>query len=304
MKLTALVACLLLLACLGRAQNSSGADDSWAPNPSDLDLRMKPAAPAPASSQAARAGETQPIKPRSDISAYLAATGKSYEVWPVNYYKAAPDDDAKLAKDIGIAIDAYAYLKQKPVTYEDNQSFASWHFYMNQGEAKFNPNQAQTDKLNSALQGYFATGNVTQADLIYEGLVATDGNLTYALGSLAQLFCWNRDDYIKKVADMENVSGKDYYRVAGGFIGLHSTAISAAGQAGAYANMGGNPMVYAAGNIIASWKSWLTGHGMTPVDTLQDLGPDGHGDIVDKSGELQKGLSAVKKTIAQRGWRL
>jgi hypothetical protein len=244
--------------------------------------------------------EMAPLTLRSGIGDYLAQTGKKYEVYPPSYSKAAADDAEKLRRDALIASEAYEYLNKKKVTYEDKQSFVSFDFYMKTGDAKFNPKSDQTARLKSALLGHFATGKVVQADLIYEGLVAAEGNLTMAFGSLAELFCWNRQDFIPKVADMSNADGKNYYRYAGAFIGLHSGVVRALGQGGSYANMAGNPVVYAGSEVIQWWSDFLKGRPTKQVDTLKTLGPQGNGNLVDKGGELHKGLDAAEKLRTEK----
>ncbi|MBI5622940.1 MAG: hypothetical protein HY924_04090 [Elusimicrobia bacterium] len=244
-------------------------------------------------------GEMPPLPLRSGIGDYLAQTGKAYPVYPPSYYKGADDDADKLAKDAAIAVEAYEYLTRKKVTFEDKQSFVSFDFYMKTGDARFNPNAAQTSKLQSAIAGHLSNGKVVQADLIYEGLVATGGNLTLAFGSLAELFCWNRNDYIPKVADMSNADGKNYYRYAGAFIGLHSGVVRALGAGGSWANMTGNPIVYAGAEVIQWWGDFLKGKPTKGVDTLKTLGPEGRGNLVDKGGELHKGLDAAEKLRKQ-----
>lgn len=295
----ALILAVLSLACVSRADDFSLPDTSG--------LKMKKSAPA-APAQAGRAappGQLQPLQPRSDAAAYLAQTGRKFEAWPAGYYKAPPDDAAKLAKDIELAIDAYQYLNHKNVTYVDAQDHASLRFYLNSGEAKFNPNAAQTAKLDGRLNDLFTGGKVLQVDLLYEALVAADGNVTMALGSLAELFCKHRGSYIPRVADMENADGKNYYRYAGAFIDLHGVLIRKLGEGAAYGNIAGNPIVYAGGEVINWWSNYLrTGQARGGIDTLKTLGPDGNGNLVDKVPELRKGFDAADQVKAAEGWKL
>lgn len=265
--------------------------------PAGVKVEEKPAAAEP---PAAKPGDRPPLQFRSALRDYLVQSGKRYDVWPPSYSKGQEDDDAKLFADMTIAIEAWEYLRKKKVTYEDKQSFVSFDFYMKTGDAKFNPDGGQTSKLQGALNGHFAGGSLTQADLLFEALEATDGNMTMALGSLAELFCWNRNDYIPKVADMMNAEGKNYYRFAGAFISLHSGVVRTLGQSGAYANMAGNPIVYAGKEIIDWWGAFLQSKPTKPVDTLKTLGPQGNGNLVDKGGELHKGMNASEKLVKAR----
>ncbi|MBI3565423.1 MAG: hypothetical protein HY079_09530 [Elusimicrobia bacterium] len=245
--------------------------------------------------KAAPAAAAEPVlHPRSDVRAYMAMTGDYRVFYRRGYYKAPDDDAKKLQADADLAVKAFEKLTGKTVTHEDSQTFASMDFFMRTGEAAFNPNRAQTAKLQSALDGLMAGGPVLQTDLVYEALKATDGNLTLAMGSLAELFCARRNEWIPKVADMADYAGKNYYRYAGFFIGLHGWTTRALGRAGSYANMGGNPVVYAGYEVYAWWRDTLTGQPTKSVDTLKTLGPDGNGDLVDKGGELHKGFDAAE----------
>jgi hypothetical protein len=283
----------LLLSC---ARPSAFAqDDSRA----DIVARMQAqkaaaAAPASAAPATAPAGPAPVLRPRSDVARYLFETGDKREFYRGGYYTAPDDDAKKLAADAALAIRAYARLDGRAVSFADDQKFASLDFFMRTGEATFNPNRDQTAALNSDLRGMFAGGPVLQVDLIYEALKATHGNLTLAMGSLAELFCADRTEYVPQVADMGDAGGKNYYRFAGFFIGLHGWTARTLGAAGSYANMAGNPVVYAGYEVYDSWRSYFTGGGLKPIDTLHTLGPQGNGDLVDKGGELHKGFDAAE----------
>lgn len=235
----------------------------------------------------ARAQAPKNPRPASDVAAYLATVNDARR------FGAADDDQRKLAGDAELAVKAYEYLRGGKVSTKDDQTFASVGFFMRTGDASFNPNRAQTAKLQSKIDGM--TGPLLQVDLIYEALVATDGNLTLAFGSLAELFCARRAEYVAKVADMsKSADGKNYYRYAGAFIGLHGWATRVAGMGGAYANIGGNPVVYAGYEVYDAWKSYFTTGRMKGVDTLKTLGPEGNGNLVDKGGQLQLGFAAAE----------
>jgi hypothetical protein len=240
-------------------------------------------APAPAFAQTAK-----DLRPRSDVSAYLATVNDHRK------FGTGADDDKKFAADAELAVKAYQYLRGGRISTKDDQTFASAGFFMRTGDATFNPNPGQTRALQGKLDGHFATGPLLQVDLIYEALVATDGNLTLAFGSLAQLFCARREDYVAKVADMDKADGKNYYRFAGAFIGLHGWTTRVAGMGGAYANIGGNPVVYAGYEVYDAWKSYFTTGQMKGIDTLKTLGPEGNGNLVDKGGQLQLGFAAAE----------
>ena len=231
---------------------------------------------------------TVEMRPVSDVSAYLKTVNDTRK-----FHLSATDDQAKLVADAELAAKAYEYLRGGKISTKDDQTFASASFFMNSGEAKFNPNGAQTAKLKDKIEG--AGGRMLQVDLLYWALEATGGNLTLAMGSLAELFCKNRESYVSKVADMSNsVDGKNYYRYAGAFIGLHGWTTRVAGMGGAYANIGGNPVVYAGFEVYDSWKSFFTTGKLKGVDTLKTLGPDGNGNLVDKGGQLHMGFNAAE----------
>lgn len=239
-------------------------------------------APSSAFAQVARGP-----RPASDVSSYLATVNDSRR------FGGIADDEKKLAADAELAVKAYEYLRGGKVTTKDDQTFASVGFFMRTGDASFNPNRAQTAKLRGRIDG--APGPLLQVDVIYEALVAADGNLTLAFGSLAELFCARRTEYVAKVADMDkSADGKNYYRYAGAFIGLHGWATRVAGMGGAYANIGGNPVVYAGYEVYDAWKSYFTTGRMKGIDTLKTLGPEGNGNIVDKGGQLHLGFSAAE----------
>jgi hypothetical protein len=245
------------------------------------------AAPAPVQSR---------LYPRSAVAAFLAQSGDTRAFYPRG---ARADDAAKFHDDAALAIRAYERIHGRAVVFADPQKFVSSDFFMRTGGAILNPNSAQTAALAKALHGLFAGGPILQTDLVYEALVAADGNATMAMGSLAQLFCEDRASYLPKIADMSDANGKAYYRFTGFFIGLHGAGVRALGSAGAYANMAGNPLAYAGVEIYSSWKSFFTTGRMTGADTLKTLGPDGHGDLVDKGGELHKGFDAAELLRAE-----
>lgn len=240
------------------------------------------------------------IPHRTAVNDYLLQTGRKYDVFTASYFKLADDgkrlyhedDKEKLYADIMVAIAAFEFIQKKKVAYKDEQEFVSADFWMNTGAARFNPNASQTRALETALNGHFAAGRVTQADLVYEAIVAANGNVTLGLGSLAEIFCWNRG-YIAKVGDMGDSSArKNYYRFAGAFIGLHGSIVRNMGKAGSWANMAGNAPVYAGAEIFSWWKAVFTGAPRPQVDTAARFSTQGNNNIVDKSGELNKGLEA------------
>jgi len=241
-----------------------------------------------AASPAFAQGKAKELRPRSDVSSYLATINDGRK------FSGRGDDAAKLAADAELAAASYRALRGRPISTKDDQTFASAGFFMRTGDATFNPNHGQTRALQSRLDGYFATGPVLQVDLIYEALIATDGNLTLAFGSLAQLFHARRADYVPKVADMSQADGKNYYRFAGAFIGMHGWTTRVAGMGGAYANIGGNPIVYAGYEVYDAWRSYFTTGHMKGIDTLKTLGPQGNGNIVDKGGQLHMGFTAAE----------
>ena len=206
------------------------------------------------------------------------------------------DTAARLFEDTTLAIKAYEYcFPGERVTYGDNQDFMSPKFYLNTGLAQFNPDKEQTNRLERALDALMPA-NPSQARVIFEGLIAARGNLTLATGSLAELFFAKRGQYLPHVRDMAFAGGKNYYRFAGLFIGLHPALIRLAGGPCAYANIVGNPVVYAGAEIVEWWAGFFrTGKTSGGVNTLNTLGPDGRGNLVDKIPELNKGLDAAAR---------
>lgn len=261
------------------------------------------AAPAPRPAAAATP-DPRAIRPRSDVARYIEQTNSPRRFYPISYYKAPEDDAGKLFDDLTLAIDAYERLKGRRVSYEDRQQHMSMDFYMNQGAAVFNPNRAQTAALKDKLDGYRAAGKFLQVDALYEAIVAANGNVTLGLGSLAELYCQHRDVLIGATADVMNSDGKNYYRYAGGFIGLHAAVTRALGESAAYANIVGNPVVYAGAEIVQWWGDFLRGRPTKDVNTLRTLGPQGNGNVVDKGGELRKGMDAAQRLRTARGLRL
>lgn len=284
---------LLLILAVAAPAAAQGSSPGWS--------GVGKAAQRAEQSAAEVARDAQNVVPhRSGVNDYLVQTGKKYDVFSASFFKIADDgkrtwaadDKDKLYKDIMIAVAAYEFVKRKTVTYKDEQEFVSTDFWMNTGAAKFNPNSGQTQALKSTLNGHFSAGRVTQADLVYEAIVAAEGNVTLGLGSLAEIFCWNRG-YIANVGDMGNGSAqKNYYRFAGAFIGLHGTIVRNMGKAGSWGNMSANAPVYAGAEIISWWKAVFTGAPRPNVNTAARFSTSGNNNIVDKSGQLNIGLEA------------
>jgi hypothetical protein len=239
-----------------------------------------------------------PPAPEAGIRAWTMQDSRNNLLW----HKSNEGDTAeRLYKDAKLAIEYYEQCSHgKKVTYSDDQRLVSPEFYLNSGLAHFNPNSAQTNTLEETLNAIMAKEyKPNQALVIFEALVATDGNVTLAMGSLAELFCRNRNEYIRNVRDMQDADGKNYYRFAGMFIGLHPTLIRMAGGAAAYSNIVGNPIVFAGVEIVQWWGDFLKGKPVSAVDTLHTMGPYGRGNLIDKIPELKKGLDAAS---ALRKW--
>lgn len=249
------------------------------------DMKAADAGYAPAPVAAPQEAQVSPEQRLADARKFLAdaKTDRS------------GDNAQRLYKDTELAIQAYEYaFPGRKVSYRDTQDFASLRFYMNSGDAKFNPDGAQTQKARQALDALMPS-NPPQAAVIFEALAAADGNVTLAMGSLAELFCSRRSAYVPRVRDMARADGKNYYRFAGFFIGLHPAVVRAAGGTAAYGNIVGNPIVYAGAEIVEWWAGvFKTGKANGGVDTLRTMGPDGRGNLVDKLPELHKGLDAAE----------
>lgn len=247
------------------------------------------AAPAPAPA-AAPAATPAAAGPRSDVAKYLlladAATLASYVPGR------GPDDAKKLAADVRVAVDAYKKLVRPSVDTTDDQSHVSVDFYLRTGAAAFNPNKAETGRLRASLRALMDRGPVLQVDAVYEALKATDGNLARAMGSLAELFCEDRAYYVGHVSDMAAADGKNYYRFAGFYIGLHDWGTAELGKVASYANIAFNPAIYAGAEVVQFWGDVFSGRHTNGVDTADTLGA--RAKYGAKSGELGKGLDAAK----------
>jgi hypothetical protein len=278
-----LTAALAALALACRAYAADGGFGLGGFSASDLKGASADIAPAPAADpqQAALSPEQRLAEARKFL--YDRKSGPS------------EDNAARLYEDTSLAIKAWEYaFPGRAVSYRDTQDFASLRFYMNSGDARFNPDTAQTRRAQQALDALMPR-NPPQALVIFEALASADGNVTLAMGSLAELFCSRRNAYVPRVRDMARADGKNYYRFAGFFIGLHPAVVRAAGGTAAYGNIVGNPIVYAGAEIVEWWAGvFKTGKMNGGVDTLRTMGPDGRGNLVDKLPELHKGLDAAE----------
>ena len=282
-----LLAAALVLA--GPALRVYAADDFGLGGFSVADLKAGGGAPVPAA--VPREAQVSPEQRLADARKFLVPRKTDRSV----------DTAESLYRDTDRAIQAYEYaFPCRKASYRDTQDFASMRFYMNTGEARFNPDTAQTRRAQRALDALMPS-NPSQAQVIFEALAATDGNVTLAMGSLAELFCEKRRQYVPHVRDMDYAEGKNYYRFAGAFIGLHPALVRAAGGSAAYGNIVGNPIVYAGAEIAEWWAGvFKTGKMTGGVDTLRTIGPHGRGNLVDKIPELNKGLDAAARLRSAR----
>ena len=136
---------------------------------------------------------------------------------------------------------------------------------------------------------------LTQAEVIFEALRLTDGNVTMAMGSLGEIFCEQRRKFLPRIADMEEASGKNYYRFVGMFTGLHNGLLRSAGAAGGYGNIVGNPLAYLIGKTAVWWADYFQSGKVGDYDVREIFSVDGHNNIIDKVPQLDIGLSAAKK---------
>lgn len=252
----------------------------------DLKSNQVPAAPAPAPEAVTMTRDQKLAETRR----FLASTRSTSK---------ENDTAARFSDDTELAITAFEYCFGRPVSYADSQEFASGDFWQRTGTAQFNPNMTQTSRIGQALDALMPS-NPSQAQLIFEGLVGTKGNVPLAMGSLAELFCEKRNEYLPHVRDMAFSDGKNYYRFAGMFIGLHPALIRMAGKTGAQANILGNPIVYAGKEVFDWWAEFLTTGKNSGINTLETMGPNGNGNLIDKLPELDKGLEASTKLRRSR----
>ncbi|MDD5629613.1 MAG: hypothetical protein PHU21_11150 [Elusimicrobia bacterium] len=162
------------------------------------------------------------------------------------------DDSKKLADDALRAIMVFEGVTGRKVSFVDSQDHASQDFFRRTGLAQFNPNERQTAAIAESLSRHIrAHVKLTQAELLFEAVFGTGGNVTLAAGSLAKIFCDNRD-LVHNIYWMDHqAKGKNYYRFAGLFIGLQESAdIAALGVVGGSANILGNPIVYTFGKYF------------------------------------------------------
>ena len=116
--------------------------------------------------------------------------------------------------------------------------------------------------------GAHGRGQITEEDLIVQALVANDGNVPLAVGSIAEVLYQPRTRPLAgRIAGLAN-DGKDYYRFAGAFVGLQKNpAVQAVGLLGSEANILGNPIAGAASGLWDAGKAlW---HRSSPLAGLK-----------------------------------
>ena len=202
------------------------------------------------------------------------------------------DDWKKLKADAQIAVGIYSNATARErVSYDDPQNHTTADFYLRTGGAQFNPNSSQTAALKRSIYLLLENRNTTQTELIHEALLATEGNLPLAFGSLAKIFHDDRAGLIPRVDGMTDDSAKNYYRFAGAFIGLQSGPVRLLGEIGSYGNMAGNPIVYAAAEVIGFWRDTFTGKSNGGVNTIRTVASRGM--VAPKSRQLRMGVEAM-----------
>ena len=219
------------------------------------------------------------------------------------------DDDGEFYVDLNGAAWVYKSFLGRQVSYDDYQDGSlklNWERFSNSGEANFNPNFEETENLRDSLEDAIQYGKITQGELIHEAILATNGNITMGMGSLAKIFHDNRS-MIRSVQGMRDASGKNYYRFVGMYVGLHkSWLIRNLGTVAGDMNIAGNPVVYGVDRVVRDfWKATkfaLDYYGLKddanaePVDfkeTAKVFGPEGRGNLIDKYPEYYKGLCAA-----------
>lgn len=234
-----------------------------------------------------------------DLERCLRAADSFYEKLGLRAKSPGDDDWKTLKADAAKALDLYANATvRKSPSFEDPQDHASADFYLRTGGAQFNPNGAQTEALRRSLVELTGRRRVYQAELVHEALIAAEGNLPLAMGSLAQIFHDQRNSLISRVEGMKDDSGKNYYRYAGAFIGLQNAPVRLLGEIGSYANIGGNPIVYAAAEVIGFWgKAITTGSLPQGIDTIETV--SSRGKVGPKSRQLQMGIEAMLELTGQ-----
>lgn len=178
-----------------------------------------------------------------------------------------------------------------PLTFDDPQR-KSWdevqEFFDRTGDAAFNrappsgdfPGGAMaTRQLTEWLKRRTEAGTITLDELIHQAIVSNTGNVTLAMGSLAEILCRGEHRALAG-AKVQGLRGhkKDYYIFAGAFVGFQPSAVQRQlGKAGSLANIAGNPLLYGAVGaydwLVGGWTGDVQRHEAGGRLALSRMGP-------------------------------
>ncbi len=160
-----------------------------------------------------------------------------------------------MAGDLRWAIEHY----DGEVSYRDPQRHLSADFWSRTGSAEFNRAKPDGDFAGGAaaaratgawLRDKAANGGTTQRELMLEAIRQNRGNVTLAMGTLAEVLHHDRPlaDHVEGLGDPER---KDYYRFAGAFVGLQSNPVTkVSGWVGSHINILGNAPLFLVGTLV------------------------------------------------------
>lgn len=204
----------------------------------------------------------------------------------------ANDDAARLAKDVEEAVAAWRLLGRQ-VSYADDQDHLSMDFFMRTGDAQFNPDRGATAALRRSFLNHCSGRRMRQAEFFFEALDANNGNVTMAAASASEVL-QNHRGQLRCLVDVIDQAGKNYYRFAGLFVGLHGEPVRSAGMAGSACNIVGNPVVYSVAEIGGWWADVFSGKGarggVSTADTLSKRSM-----YQEKLGQFNLGIEASDK---------
>jgi hypothetical protein len=285
----------------GARAGASTAAPGPAPAPAPAQPRATAPAPAPSPAAPPRSGMTGFLE-RFGVASVKRAAQSAVELGRVASANPVEinADARRFRMDTDAAI-ARAARAGEIVSFDDPQDFVSGDFVGRTGTAQFNraPGGEQaTNALRSYLRAELTTNGkldgrrITQEELIYRAIKLNRGNVTLAMGSIAEVL----HDHRKWAGSIDGLrnDGKDYYRFAGAYIGLQKDAgVYLAGVLGGAANVAGTPIVYSAYDAAKAAYHLATGNFGEAEKSAQGVENDLKlGQHADKVRELAIGLLA------------
>lgn len=145
-----------------------------------------------------------------------------------------------------------------------------YDYFLRTGDAQFNRAAPEGDfpggaKATQQLEEWLrrkteGAGRITLEELIHQAIIFNRGNVTLAMGSLAEILCQGSNRAL--AGRIQGLRGhkKDYYLFAGAFVGLQPSPVTRElGVAGSAANIAGNPIVYGGAGLYEAGAGALTG---------------------------------------------